>query len=59
MRKVAEQGDHVASDQFKAGLAEIRTGIAGVRTEVANLETGLIRWMVGSGEVAESDEVTK
>jgi hypothetical protein len=38
MRKVAEQGDHVTSDQFKAGLAEIRTGIAGVRTEVANLE---------------------
>ena len=29
MRKVAEQGDHVTPDQFKAGLAEIRTEIAG------------------------------
>ena len=36
MRKVAEQGDHVTPDQFKAGLAEIRTEITGVRTEVAN-----------------------
>ena len=48
MRKVAEQGDHVTADQFKAGLAEIRTEIAGVRTEVANFETRLIRWMVGT-----------
>ena len=48
MRKVAEQGDHVTPDQFKAGLAEIRTEIAGVRTEVANFETRLIRWMVGT-----------
>ena len=50
MRKVAEPGDHVTSDQFKAGLAEIRTEIAelrseqrtliaGVRTEIANLDT--------------------
>ena len=36
-----EQGDHVTSDQFKAGLAEFRT-------EMANLETRLIRWMVGT-----------
>ena len=36
-----EQGDHVTSDQFKAGLAELRT-------EMANLETRLIRWMVGT-----------
>ena len=54
-----EQGDHVTSDQFKAGLAEVRTEIAnldtrlstqiaGVRTEIANLETRLIRWMVGT-----------
>ncbi len=54
-----EQGDHVTSDQFKAGLSELRaeiatldtrlsTQIAGVRTEVANLETRLIRWMVGT-----------
>lgn len=48
VRLAAEHGDHVTSDQFKAGLAEIRTEIAGVRTEVANLETRLIRWMVGT-----------
>ena len=54
-----EQGNHVNSDQFKAGLAEVRNEIAnldtrlsrqiaGVRTEIANLETRLIRWMVGT-----------
>ena len=36
-----EHGDHVTSDQFRAGLAE-------VRTEIANLETRLVRWMVGT-----------
>ena len=34
LRSVVEQGDHVTSDQFKAGLAE-------VRTEIANLDTRL------------------
>ena len=59
VRQAAEQGDPVTSDQFKAGLAEVRTEIANldtrlstqiaaVRTEVANLETRLIRWMVGT-----------
>jgi flagellar biosynthesis/type III secretory pathway protein FliH len=59
IRQGAEQGDHVTSDQFKAGLAELRTEIAaldtrvsteiaGVRTEIANLETRLVRWMVGT-----------
>ena len=48
MRKLAQQGDHVTGDQFKAGLAEVRTEIAEVRTEVAALETRLIRWMVGT-----------
>lgn len=63
VRLAAEHGDHVASDQFKSGLAEVRaevrtevsaldtrlsTQIAGVRTEVANLETRLVRWMVGT-----------
>ena len=59
IRQGAEQGDHVTSDQFKAGLAELRAEIAaldtrvsmeiaGVRTEIANLETRLIRWMVGT-----------
>ena len=41
MRQVAEQGDHVTSDQFKAGLAEVRTEIAEVRAEIANLDTRL------------------
>ena len=36
-----EHGDHVTSDQFRAGLAE-------VRAEIANLETRLVRWMVGT-----------
>ena len=34
LRSVVEQGDHVTSDQFKAGLAE-------VQTEIANLDTRL------------------
>ena len=36
-----EQGDHVTSDQFKAGLTEIRA-------EIAKLGTRLIRRMVGT-----------
>ena len=59
MRKLAQQGDHVTGDQFKAGLAEVRTEIASldtrlstqiaeVRTEISALETRLIRWMVGT-----------
>jgi predicted component of type VI protein secretion system len=34
IRQAAEQGDHVTSDQFKAGVSE-------VRTEIANLDTRL------------------
>ena len=34
VRQAVDQGDHVTSDQFKAGLAE-------VRTEIANLDTRL------------------
>ena len=52
LRLVVEQGEHVTSDQFKAGLAEmraaqrteiaeVRTQIAEVRTEIANLDTRL------------------
>lgn len=59
VRRAAEQDNHVTADQFKAGLAEVRTEIANldtrlsiqiaaVRTEIANLETRLIRWMVGT-----------
>ena len=43
LRLVAEQGDHVTSDQFRAGLAEMRaeqlTEIAGLRTEMAEVRT--------------------
>ena len=52
LRLVAEQGDHVTSDQFKVGLAEVRTEIASLdtrlstqiaeaRAEIANLDTRL------------------
>ena len=52
IRQGVEQGDHVTSDQFKSGMAELRTEIAaldtrvsteiaGVRTEIANLDTRL------------------
>ena len=52
VRLAAEHGDHVTSDQFKAGLAEVRTEIAAldtrlstqiaeVRTEIAALDTRL------------------
>ena len=54
LREFTERDDHVTSDQFKAGQAEIRTEIANldtrlsaqigdVRTEVANLDTRLSR----------------
>ena len=58
-----EQGNHVTSDQFRAGLAEVRAEIANLdtrlstqiaelrteqRTGIANLETRLVRWMVGT-----------
>ena len=54
---------HVTSDQFRAGLAEVRAEIASLdtrlstqiaelrteqRTGIANLETRLVRWMVGT-----------
>ena len=42
-----EQGDHVTSDQFRAGLAEVRSEIAGLRAEVS----GQIAEV--SGQVAE------
>ena len=52
LRAAVEHGDHVTSDQFKAGQAELRaeiasldtrwsTQIAEVRTEVASLDTRL------------------
>ena len=41
IRQAVEEGDHVTSAQFNAGIAELRT-------EMANLETRLVRWMVGT-----------
>ena len=52
LRSAVEHGDHVTSDQFKAGQAELRaevanldtrlsTQISEVRAEVANLDTRL------------------
>ena len=34
IRQAAEHGDHVTSDQFKAGLAELRTDIASIETRI-------------------------
>ena len=52
VRLAAEHGDHVTSDQFKVGLAEVRTEIAGLdarlSSQIANLETRLLRWMIGT-----------
>ncbi|MCY4075610.1 MAG: hypothetical protein OXH04_09315 [Acidobacteria bacterium] len=39
VRLAAEQGDAVTSDQFKAGLAEVRSEITEVRTEIAEVRT--------------------
>ena len=47
LRLVAEQGDHVTSDQFRAGLAEMRTEIAEVRTQISAAETRLTWRMLG------------
>ena len=41
IRDGLEKGYHFTTDQFRAGLAE-------VRAEIANLETRLVRWMVGT-----------
>ena len=47
VRQAAEHGDQVTSDQFKTGLAELRTEMAGQRAEL----TGQIAEV--AGEVAE------
>ena len=41
IRQAVDQGEHVASDQFKAGLAEVRAEIAEVRAEISGLDTRL------------------
>ena len=46
MRKLAEQGDRVTADQFKADLAEVRTEIAALdtrlSTQIADLRTRFV-----------------
>jgi len=34
VRQAADHGDHVTSEQFKAGLAELRTEIASLRADL-------------------------
>ena len=34
VRQAADHGDHVTSEQFKAGVAELRTEIAGLRADL-------------------------
>lgn len=46
-----EQGDHVTSDQFKAGLAEVRTEIAALDARLAAMETRLT-WRIIGGVAA-------
>ena len=59
IRVGSEQGDHVTSDCFKAGLAELRTEIAesraeqrtevsAVRTEIADVRTEIANLKPGS-----------
>ena len=52
VRLAAEHGNHVTSDEFKVGLAELRTEMAALdarlSTQIANVETRLIKWMVGT-----------
>lgn len=45
VRQAADHGDHVTSEQFKAGLAELRTEIAGLRTDLT------WRMLAGGGPV--------
>ena len=58
VRQAAEQGDHVTSEQFKTGLAELRTELAEhraeVRTEIANLDMRLSTQIAElGGQIAE------
>ena len=52
IHKAVQQGDSVTADQFKAGVAELRTEIANLdkrlATQIATVETRLLRWMVGA-----------
>ena len=52
VQQAVEQGDHVTPDQFRAGMADLRTEISDVRADIARSETRLIRWFVGVGLTA-------
>ena len=52
IRQAAEHGDHVASEQFKTGLAELRADIyramliqTGVTVGLLGLLLGFLRWL--------------
>ena len=51
IREGVEQGDHVTADQFKAGLAQVRTGIAALDARIAAMETRLT-WRIIGGVAA-------
>ena len=51
IREGVEQGDHVTSDHFKAGLAEVRTEIAALDARIAAMETRLT-WRIIGGVAA-------
>ena len=52
IHEAVQQGDSVTSDQFRAGVAELRTEIANLdkrlATQIATVETRLLDWMVGA-----------
>ena len=52
IHEAVQQGDSVTADQFRAGVAELRTEIANLdkrlATQIATVETRLLRWMVGA-----------
>ena len=41
IRRGVDRGDHVTREQFRSGLAELRT-------EMAKVEARIIRWMIGT-----------
>ena len=50
IRQAAEHGDHVTVEQFKAGLAEVRTDIADLRADIYRamlVQTGVTVGLLG------------
>ncbi len=48
IRQAAEQGDHVTTDQFRTGIAEVRTEIASLDTRIST-QIGEVRTEVATG----------